>query len=100
MIRPHIHESLIAREVVNTILICAGNLKSMEVVPVHFDRVLCRKALFADIIIVSEQFLFLGVYRYNRHPLCQGPLHLYIDMAELRISVGMIRASLSLPIAL
>ena len=68
--------------------------------PVYFDWLLCWKPLFAAIIIVSEQLLLLGVHGYNRHPPRQGPLHLCVDMAELRVAVGMIRTFLRLAVAL
>jgi hypothetical protein len=53
MIHPHVDEPRIAREVVNAIRICAGNVRRRKVVPVYFDRLLCWKPLFAAIIIVS-----------------------------------------------
>ena len=100
MIHPHIHEPRIPREVVNAIRVGAGNVRRRKVVPVYFDRLLCRKPLFAAIIIVSEQFLLLGIHRYNRRPRRHGPLHLCVNMAELRVAVGMIRTFLRLPVAL
>src|ERR1017187_2291193 len=62
---------------------------------IRFCKVLYRTL----VIIVSEQFLLLGVHRYNRHPRRQGPLHLGVDMTELRVAVGMIRTFLRLPVA-
>ena len=90
----------IARQVVNAIRIGAGNVRRRKVVPIYFDRPLCGKPLLAAIIIVPEQLLLFGVHRYNRHPFRQGPLHLCIDMTELRVAVGMIRTFLRLPVAL
>ena len=51
-------------------------------------------------LIVPEQFLLLGVHRNHRRSGRQGPLHLGVDMTELRIAVRMIRAFLSLPVTL
>src|ERR1035437_2358188 len=100
MVRAHVHESGVARQIVDAIRISAGNIGRRKVVPVYFDRFLCGKPLLAAIIVVSEQFLLLGVHRYYRHPRRQGSLHLGVDMTELRIAVGMIRTFLRLPIAL
>ena len=57
MIHPHIHEPRIPREVVNAIRVGAGNVRRRKVVPVYFDRLLCRKPLFVAIIIVPERTL-------------------------------------------
>src|ERR1017187_1521751 len=100
MVRAHVHESGVARQVVDAIRISAGNIGRRKVVPVYFNRLLCGKPLLAAIIVVSEQFLLLGVHRYYRHPRRQGSLHRGVDMTELRIAVGMIRTFLRLPIAL
>jgi len=69
-------------------------------VPVYFDRFLGGKPLLAVIFIVSEQLRFLGVHRYNRLLCRQGPLHLRVDVKELRMAVGMIRSLLCLSVAL
>ena len=68
--------------------------------PLTLTGLLCRKPLLAGIIVVSHQFLLLGVHRNDRPPRRQGPLHLGVDMTELGIAVGMILAFLHLPIAL
>ena len=68
--------------------------------PVYFDRILCGKPLPATIVIVPEQFLLLSVYRNNRHPRRQSPLHLGVDITELGVAVGMICPFLRLAVAL
>lgn len=68
--------------------------------PVYLGRLLCGKPLLAAVFVVSEQFLLLGVHGYNRYPGRQSPLHLCVDMTELRVAVRMIRTFLRLPVAL
>ena len=68
--------------------------------PVYFVRLLCGKPLLTAIIIVSPQFFLLRVHRYHRRPRRQGPLHLCVDVTELRVAVGMVRAFFRLAIAL
>ncbi len=99
MIRPDVQETRIEYEVVNAIRIGAGKIKRRKVVPVWVNRLLCGKPLFAAIVEVPKQFLLFGVLRDCRHPRCQGTFHLYVDMAELRAVVGMIRTFLRYPVA-
>ena len=58
------------------------------------------KPLLAHIIVVSHQFLFLGVNGNDRQSLCQTLFDTRADMAELGVPVLMILALLGLAIAL
>src|ERR1039458_557352 len=99
MIRSNVHETRIAPQVVDAIRIGARNVGRGKVVPVYFDRLLCRKPLSTAIIIVSEQFFLLGVHRYHRRPRRQSPLHLCADVTELRVAVRMVSTFFRLAIA-
>ena len=68
--------------------------------PADLDGLFGRKPLLARIIVVADEFLFLGVHRNHRPSRRQGFFNAGVDMAELRIPVGVIVAFLGLAIAL
>src|SRR3989454_7108907 len=100
VIRSHVHETPVAIDIVDAVGIRAGNVGAREVVPLNLDRLLLRQPLPSSVRIVSDQFLLLGVHRDDGRPLCQGPLDLRVDVAELRVAVGMVVPLFHLTVAL
>ena len=68
--------------------------------PVDLAGLLARKPLPARVIVVSHQFLFLGVNGNDRPSLREARFDTRADVAELRVPVGVILAFLRLAIAL
>jgi hypothetical protein len=63
----------------------------------HVSGRLALPPLPARVRVVSDQFLLLRVHRDDRAPRGQRPADLRVDVLELRVAVGMIRAFLGLP---
>jgi len=56
--------------------------------------------LWAGILEIANQFLLLGVDRDGRFTACQCRFHLLVDVAELRIAIGVTAALAGLAIGL
>lgn len=54
----------------------------------------------AFVLVVADQFLFLGVHRNHGPPLLQGSPHPLIDVPELGVAISMIFTLLGLAVAL
>ncbi len=100
MVGPHVHESRVAVHVVNAIGVRAGHVGTGKIVTVHLDGLLGGQPLPAAVVVVSQQFLLLGVHGNDGRRLGQGPLDLRVDVAELRVAVGMVLALLGFAVAL
>ena len=100
MVRPHIDEPGVAPHVVEAVRIGAGNSGVRKVVAVHGDGLFRGPPLLAAIVVGAHQFLLLRVDRNDRDPSPQRLRDRGVDMAELRVPVGMVIAFLRLPIAL
>src|SRR5207253_8749400 len=72
----------------------------LEVVHLHALRIAFRAIVAATILVVADQLFLLGVDRDDRLPrgLCRNRLG--VDVFELRIAVGMLRALVGLAVRL
>ena len=100
VVRPHVHESRVAVHVIDPVRVGAGDVGTGKIVTVHLERLLRGPPLPAAVVVVSQQFLLLGVHGDDGRPLGQSPLDLRVDMAELRVAVGMVLAFFRLAVAL
>src|SRR6266436_1469658 len=94
------HPTRIGGEVVDPVRHRAAELLDQEVMDPDFFRV-ALGAIFASVVAeIADQFLFLGVDRDHRLPFGQRRGHLGVDVAELRIPVGVAVALRGLAVAL
>jgi hypothetical protein len=100
MVSADIDKSGIASNVINAIRIGTGYFKAGKIVTLNFARLLGGKPLLAAIVVVANQLFLFSVYRNNRAALPQAFLNRDIDVPNLRIAIGVVRALLSFAIAL
>src|SRR5467141_390174 len=94
------HPTRIGGEVVDPVRHRAAELLDQEVVDPDFFRV-ALGAIFAPVVAeIADQFLFLGVDGDHWLPFGQRRGHLGVDVAELRIPVGVAVALGGLAVAL
>src|SRR5208283_1430447 len=100
MIRPKIDKSAVAPDIVNAIRIGPRPLGGGEIMSAHLPRLFRRKPLLACVGVIADEFFLFGIHRDHGTALLQEVFHGSIDMAELRVAVGMVLPFLRLPIAL
>src|SRR6266699_3716728 len=94
------HPTRIGGEVVDPVRHRAAELLDQEVMDADFFRV-ALGAIFAPVVAeIADQFLFLGVDGDHWLPFGQRRGHLGVDVAELRIPVGVAVALRGLAVAL
>src|SRR6266446_4789529 len=100
MVNPDIDPPEISRQVVDAVGYRAAQFPDQEVMDPDLFRIALRAILAARVAEIPDQFLFLGVDRDHRLLFRQSCGHLGVDVAELRIPVGVAVALLGLAIAL
>ena len=96
----HVDEPRVALQVVNPVRVRAWDVGTGKVMAVHLQGLFRGQPLLAGIVVVSQQFLLLRVHGDDGRALGQSPLDLCVDMAELRVTVGMILPLFRLAVAL
>jgi hypothetical protein len=71
-----------------------------EVVHVHASGIAFRPPVAAGVAVVADQLLFLGIHRDHRLAGGLGCNHFGIDILELGVAVGVVRALVGLPVDL
>src|SRR5438132_14213422 len=100
MVNADTHPTRIGGEVVDPVRHRAAELLDQEVMDADFFRV-ALGAIFAYVVaVIADQYLFLGVDGDHRLPFGQRRGHLGVDVAELRIPVGVAVALGGLAVAL
>src|SRR5207244_11490814 len=100
MVNADTHPTRIGSEVIDPVRHRAAELLDQEVMDPNRFRVALR-AIFAAIVTeIPDQFFFLGVDRDYRLLFGQRRSHLGVDVAELRIPVGVVVALLGLAVGL
>src|SRR6202047_3831302 len=100
MVNADPHPTRIGCQVVDPVRHRAAELLDQEVMDADFFRV-ALGAIFAPVVAeIADQFLFLGVDRDHRLLFGQRRGHLGVDVAELRIPVGVAVALRGLAVAL
>ncbi len=88
MVNADTHPSRIRGQVIDPVRHGAAELLDQEVMDPDLFRV-ALGAIFAPVIAeIPDQFLFLGVDGDHRLLFSQSGGHLAVDVAELRITVG------------
>src|SRR6266446_9575626 len=100
MVNADTHPTRIGGEVVNPVRHRAAELLEQEVMDPDLFRTTLRAILAAVVAEIPYQFLLLGVDRDHRLLFSQRGGHLGVDVAELRISVGVAVALRGLAVAL
>src|SRR5271166_6000545 len=94
------HPSRIRRQVIDPVRYRAAELLDQEVMDPNLFRI-ALVAIFAPVVAeIPDQFLFLGVDGDHRLLFSQSGGHLAVDVAELRIPVGVVVAFRGLAVAL
>jgi len=100
MVNADTHPTRIGGEVVDPVRHCAAELLDQEVMDTDLFWVTLG-TIFAPVVAeIADQFLFLGVDGDHRLLFGQCRGHLGVDVAELRIPVGMAVALRGLAVAL
>src|SRR5271167_40973 len=100
MVDADTHPTTIGGQVIDPVRHCAAEFLDQEVVDTDLFRAALR-TIFAPIVAeIPDQFLFLGVDGDHRLLFGQSAGHLGVDVAELRIPVGMAVALRGLAVAL
>src|SRR3984893_12219327 len=94
------HPTGIGGEVVDPVRHRAAELLDQEVMDTDFFGIALRAILAAWVAEIADEFLFLGVDRDHRLLFGQRRGHLGVDVAELRIPVGVAVALRGLAVAL
>ena len=100
MIGPDIDEAGVTPDIVNPIRIRAGHVGPGKVMPLYLARLFRRAPLLAGIIVIAHQLFLLGIDRDHRPSASQMALHGGVDVTELRVAIGMVRALLGFAITL
>ena len=100
MVDPDTHPSGIRGKIVDAIGHRPAEFLDQEVMDPDLFRIALRAILAAIVAEIPDQFLFLGVDRDHRLLFGQSRGHLGVDVAELRIPVGVAVALLGLAVAL
>src|SRR5450631_396922 len=97
---PDAHPACIGANVVHAIRYDFAEFLVLEVVHLHAPRIAFRAVVGATILVVADQLFLLGIDRDDRLPrgLCGD--YLGVDVLELRIAVGMLRALVGLAVRL
>lgn len=92
MVGAHVDKSGVAPQVIDAIGIGARHFRSWKIMTADLAGLFAWKPLLACVIVVSHQFLFLGVNGNDRQALGQALFDARADMAELRVPVLVILA--------
>jgi len=90
MIGSNIDEANVACEIVDSVRIGARNFGVGKVMPLNFDWLLGGKPLLPSIVVVADEFLFLGVHRNDGETLFERLLHRCVDVPKLCIAVWVV----------
>src|SRR5712692_4178529 len=96
----HVHEPFVAGQIIHAVGIGPRHRGSRKIVALHEGRPLASAPLPALVLVIPDQLLLLRVHGDDRSAPGQRPADLIIDVLELRVAVGMIRAFLGLPVPL
>ena len=100
MVNPDTDPPEIGRKVVDAIGYRAAQFLDQEIMDPDLFRIALRTILAARVAEIADQFLFLGVDRDHRLLFSQRRSHLGVDVAKLRIPIGVALALLGLAVAL
>ena len=100
MVGSHVDKTGVASNVINAIGIGAGNLRTGKIVTLNRPGLLCRTPLLAGIVVVANEFLLFRVDRNDRDTLPQASFDRDVDVAKLRVAIGVIRSLLGLAVTL
>src|SRR5271165_45186 len=100
MVNPDTDPPEISRQVVDAVGYRAAQFLDQEVMDPDLCRIALRAILAAWVAEIPDQFLFLGVDRDHRLLFRQSCGHLGVDVAKLRIPVGVAIALLGLAVSL
>src|SRR5712692_10504725 len=96
----HVHEAFVAGQIIHAVGIGPGGRGSRKIVALHEGGRFAPAPLPALVLVVPDQLLLLRVHGDDRSAPGHRPADLIIDVLELRVAVGMIRAFLGLPVPL
>ena len=100
MVGAHVDKSGVAPQVIDAIGIGARHFRSRKIMAADLAGLFARQPLLPRVIVVSNQFLFLGVNGNDRPAVGQALFDAYADVAELRVPVRMIGTLFGLAVAL
>ena len=100
MVGSHVDKTGVASNIVNAIGIGAGNLWTGKIVTLNRPGLFCLTPLLAAIVVVANEFLLFRVDRNDRDALPQASLDRDVDVAKLRVAIGVIRSLLGLAVTL
>src|SRR5260370_15124308 len=97
MIGPDIDKSGVAPDIVNAIRIGPRHLGGGKIMSAHLPRRFRRKPLLAGVIVIADEFFLLGIHREHATAVRPLSFHGNIDVAEPRVTAGIVLPLLRLP---
>ena len=94
------YPALVGGDIVNAIGHNLAKVFVLEIVDVHTLRSALGPVIAAAISEIANQLLLLGIDRYDRLTGSLRRKHLAVDMLELGIAIGMVRAFIGLAVRL
>ena len=94
------HPTRVFSDVVDAVGRSPTKLRDDEIVHAHFFWLVLGTIFSTRVLEIADEFLFLGVDRNRWLSRGDGRLHLFVDVAKLRVAVGMVPSLQSLAIAL
>ena len=88
MVSADVHKAGVAPEVIDAVGKARGTSGLGKSCPLTWMGLFGGQPLLAGIIVVADEFFLLGVHRNDRPSCRQGSFNAGVDMAELRIPVG------------
>ena len=92
MICPKVDETLVPGYVIDAIRMGTADAGTGKIMALDFLGAILKVPFATLVFVLSHQFLLLGVHLDDRVTGCHEPLDGLIDVAELRITVGMVLA--------